>query len=300
MRGGAQVGIWMGVPHASTRHERALGSGTGCLLGALMAGETRQLRGRNVRTDGTGTVLGMGFDVSVGLFLCDDAQHQAYWPVDERERYLDNVNGALRRLGLAEHREPRSLAEIDPPLDPQIDPCLLGASMGSYSSHGRRSDRLDWLARHVAMVGEAPSTDPPYEPEMYDAYEAPPDRRLMFDHLLATCGHEVIVLPRRLERVMWAPSAEGAMRFVSAHRLQAEAVALGFVLRRPDPAVSDSPTVDWLTGAPVEDQSFATLDARIADDSDTGQRWAEESDLCHRLLTVAADVLHTGALAIAG
>jgi hypothetical protein len=241
----------------------------------------------------------MGFDVSVGLFLCEE--HGSYrWPIEERERYLDNVNGALCRLGLAEHREPRSLAEIDPPLDPQIDPCRLGASMGSYSSHSRRFNRLDWLARYVAIVGEAPSTDPPYELEIYGAYEELPDRRLMFDHLLATCGLERIVLPRPLERVMWGSSPEGSMCFVSAHRLQAEAAALGFVLRHPDPEVSDSPTVNWITGAPVEDLSFTNLNARVADDFDAWQPWADESVLCHRLLTVATDVLRTGALAITG
>jgi hypothetical protein len=39
-------------------------------------------------------------------------------------------------------------------------------------------------------------------------------------------------------------------------------------------------------GVPVEDQSFANLDARIAGDSDTEQRWAEEADLCDRLLAI--------------
>ena len=93
-------------------------------------------------------------------------------------------------------------------------------------------------------------------------------------------------------------SSDGYRCFVSAHRLRAEAVALGFVLRYADPAVSDSLVVDWITDTPVDDRSFAGLDVRIPDDFDTWQRWAGESDLCHRLLQSATDVLRTGALGL--
>jgi hypothetical protein len=31
----------------------------------------------------------MGFEVNVGLFLCTDQEDEAYWPVDEREQYLE-------------------------------------------------------------------------------------------------------------------------------------------------------------------------------------------------------------------
>lgn len=240
----------------------------------------------------------MGFDIDVGLFLCTSEEDEAYWPAAEREKYLDEINATLRRIGLADHREPRSLAEVDPPLLPEDDPCLLGASMGSYSSHSRRVDRLEWLAWYVAVHGVAPSTDPPYEAELCQAYETLPDRRLAFDHLLAACREGIIVLPRPLERVMSAPSRDAGLCFVSADRLRAEAVALGFVLRYPDPADDASPVIDWTTETPVQDQSFADLDTHIADDPATWQHWAEEHQLCYRLLTSANDVLRTGALAL--
>jgi hypothetical protein len=227
----------------------------------------------------------MGFDVGVGLFLCDETS----WPLPERRRFLDDLNARLDRLGLPAHREPGSAAAIDPPLPPGTDPCLLGASMGSYSSHSRRADRLDWFARHVAVRGTAPDTDPPYGPDLYQAYDAPGDRGPAFDHLLAACGQEVVVLPRPLDRII----LDGHGCIVSAHRLRAEAVALGYALR-----TGDSPIVDWITGTPVEDRSFAGLTARIADDDDVRQGWAEESSLCHWLLQAAGDVLRTGALGL--
>ncbi|MFF5232490.1 hypothetical protein [Dactylosporangium sp. NPDC000521] len=230
----------------------------------------------------------MGFDVGVGLFLCADTCR----PLEERRRLLDAVNATLERHGLPPHREPRSVAEIEPPLPPGTDPCLLGASMGAYSSHARRSDRLDWFARHVAVRGTAPAAAPPYGPELYQAYERLPDRATAFDHLLTACGQGVVVLPRRLDRVL--AGDHGCL--VSADRLRAEAVALGFALRAADPAVGDAPVVDWITGTPVPDRSFERLDARIPDDDDVRQDWAEEADLCHRLLRSAVDVLRTGAL----
>jgi hypothetical protein len=227
----------------------------------------------------------MGFDVGIGLFLCDET----YWPLEERQRFLDELNAGLRRLALPPHREPLSPAEIDPPLPPDTDPCLLGASMGSYSSHARRVDRLDWFARHVAVRGTAPDTDPPYGPDLYQAYDTLPDRAPAFDHLLAACGEGVVMLPRPLNSVIFSENA----CIVSANRLRAEAVALGYVLR-----TGDSPVIDWITGTSVEDRSFEGLTTRIADDDDAWQAWAEESDLCHRLLTSANDVLRTGALGL--
>ncbi|MDG6109816.1 hypothetical protein Daura_13885 [Dactylosporangium aurantiacum] len=230
----------------------------------------------------------MGFDLGVGLFLCDDTG----WPLPQRRRFLDDLDARLRRLGLPPHREPASVADIDPPLPPGTDPCLLGASMGAYSSHARRADRLDWLARHVAVRGTAPDLEPPYGPALYRAYDALTDRGAAFDHLLAACGQDVVILPRPLDLVL----ADRDGLLVSAHRLRAEAVALGYVLRAGDPAAGDSPVVDWTTGAPVTDRSFEGLTARIDDDAD--QLWAEEADLCRRLLRGAADVLRTGALGL--
>lgn len=230
----------------------------------------------------------MGFNIGVGLFLCEEPG----WPLPQRRRFLDSLDARLRRLGLPAHREPGSVADIDPPLPPGTDPCLLGASMGAYSSHARRADRLDWLARHVAVRGTAPDTDPPYGPWLYRAYDALDDRGAAFDHLLAACGQDVVILPRPLDRVV----ADGHGRLVSAHRLRAEAVALGFVLRAGDPAVGDSPVVDWSTGESLPDRWFEGLTARI--DGDACQDWAEEADLCHRLLRAADDVLRTGALGL--
>ncbi|WP_327004633.1 hypothetical protein OHA72_58030 [Dactylosporangium sp. NBC_01737] len=225
----------------------------------------------------------MGFDVGIGLFLCDET----YWPLEERQRFLDELNADLQLLGLPPHREPLSVTAIEPPLPPDTDPCLLGASMGSYSSHARRVDRLDWFARHVAVRGTAPAEAPPYGPDLYQAYDTLADRATAFDHLLAACGDGVVILPRPLPGVLFGE--HGCI--VSAHRLRAEAVALGYVLR-----TGDSPVTDWVAGTPVEDRSFEDLTARIADDDDVWQGWAEESDLCHRLLTSANDVLRTGAL----
>lgn len=232
----------------------------------------------------------MGFDVGVGLFLCDET----FWPLRERQRFLDELNAGLGRLGLPPHREPRSAAQIEPPLPPGTDPCLLGASLGSYSSHARRADRLDWFARHLAVRGTTPDADPPYGPDLYQEYDTLTYRGTTFDHLLAACGEGVVVLPRPLPGVILG----GHARMVSAHRLRAEAVALGYALRTGDPAVSDAPVVDWITGTTVEDRSFERLTARVPDDDDVRQGWAEESDLCHRLLTAANDVLRTGALGL--
>lgn len=245
------------------------------------------------------TLRGMGFDVEVGLFLCSD-ENDEYWPLAQRERFLNEINGALLRHGMAAHQEPRSPAEIDPPLGPGVDPCELGESLGSYSSHSRRCDRLDWLARYVAARGTAPVADPPYEPELYHSYEVLPDRRRAFDHLLAACGEGVVILPRPMETVLCEASSEGPLVLVSADRLRVEAVALGFVLRFPDPAYADTPTADWITSTQVADRSFAELDARISDDADTSRSWIEEATLCHRMLSCANDVLHTKALAITG
>jgi len=232
----------------------------------------------------------VGFDVHVGLFLGETDEYEAIWPRTQREAFLDAINASLRAVGLPEHHEPRGPGATTD--------ASLGASMGSYSSHSRRTDRLDWLARHVAVRGTVPSTAPPYEPELYQAYDVLPDRRIAFDHLLATCGDGTVVLPQPLERLMWGTTPDGPACFVSAQRLQAEATALGYVLGFADPAVSDSPIVDWVTREPVADRSFAGLSARLPDDFDSRQEWAEEALLCHRLLQSADDVLRTGALGL--
>lgn len=240
----------------------------------------------------------MGFSVNVGIFLCDE--DDAHWPLAERHRFLDEINAALRRLGQPEHREPRSPADIDPPLPAGVNPCELGAAMGSYSSHGRRVDRLDWFARHIAVTGTAPTTDPPYDPALYHRYDELAERNRCFDHLLAACSEGIVILPRHLGLVLAESTSDGHTWFVSARRLRAEAVALGHVMRYADPDVSINPTTDWLTGTPVEDFSFASLDARIPDHFDAIQGWIQESDLCHRLLQSADDVLRTGALGLTG
>lgn len=245
------------------------------------------------------TVHHMGFDVGVGLFLCHDEEDEAVWPRQEKERFLDEVNACLRHHGLPDHREPRSIVEIDPPLPPETDPCLFGVSMGSYSSHSRRAERLAWFARYVAVRGTAPSARS-YEPELHDAYDELPDRRLTFDHLLATCGDGVVVLPRPLDEVIYDHSSGEYHCLVSAHRLWAESVALGFVLRTGDPDGDDSPVIDRTAGTPVWDRSFAALDARVPEDADAWEHWLDESDLCRRLRQTATEVLRTGALGLTG
>ncbi|GAA4921641.1 hypothetical protein LX16_4903 [Stackebrandtia albiflava] len=240
----------------------------------------------------------MGFDVSVGLFLCVDDADAAHWPTAERERWLAELNTALRALGLPEHREPRSPADVEPPWEPASDPCHLGASLGSYSSHGRRVERLDWLARHVAVLGTAPATDPPYEAGVYQAYDDLPDRSRTFDHLLAACGHDAVILPRHLDEVLWAPGTTEAMWLVSASRIRIEAAALGHVLRYP--GETGSPGTDPITGEPIAGDHFDHLTGHVADDAESWQPWAEVHQLCHRLLAAAHDVLRTGALGLTG
>ena len=109
----------------------------------------------------------------------------------------------------------------------------------------------------------------------------------------ATCGNGTIVLPQPFPRLLWGTTPDGPACFVSAQRLQAEATALGFVL-----GIAGSPIVDWVTGESLVDKSFAGLTARLPEDFDSRQEWAEEALLCHWLLQSADDVLRTGALGL--
>ncbi|MBV1853881.1 hypothetical protein [Catellatospora tritici] len=231
----------------------------------------------------------MAFDVHVGLFLCAEDGSG----LERRERLLAEVNATLRELGKPAHREPRALAEIDPPLAPATDPCLLGARLGFYGSDKYR--RLAAFARYLAVHGTVAPADHPDDAVTEQRYDGLPDRRPLFDHVIAiVTGQATIVLPQLFDQVVWG--AAGSVEhgpIVSAQRLRIESVALGYALR-----YVDSRTHDWISGSVLDDSPFTHLDARIEDDAE--QAWADEADLCHRLLSVATDVLRTGALGVAG
>jgi len=232
----------------------------------------------------------MALDVAVGMFLCTEDWHDP----GQAERYLAEVNASLRRLGRPEHREPRSLADIDPPLPAGTDPCGLGTRLGFYSAE--KYQRFATFARHLAVHGTVPPAAAPYDLDTERRYDALPDRRKAFDHAIATTFHESVVLPQPFDEVTAGsgqPAGHGLL--VSAHRLRAESVALAHAFR-----YADSPVHDWVTGSTVEDAAHAHLDARVEDDPAVVQAWANEADLCHRLLTVAHDVLRTGALGVTG
>lgn len=230
----------------------------------------------------------VALDVNVGLFLCaeDDGPSDAY-----AERLLADVNMTLRRLGMPEHREPRAPSEIDP----SLDPCLLGARLGFYGSE--KYQRLADFARHLAVHRAVPPPGHVNDALTEERYDGIPDRRSAFDHVIATvCGLDTVVLPQPFDDVLhgadrWA----GHGLLVSAHRVRVECVMLGYALRWTDSRVHD-----WISDSVLDDDSFAHLDARIEDDPDVEQSWAEEADLCHRLLVTATDVLRSGALGVTG
>ncbi|WP_329518734.1 hypothetical protein [Spirillospora sp. NBC_01491] len=234
----------------------------------------------------------MALDVNVGMFLCAEDEG---WGGEYQERFLADINATLHQLGLPEHREPRTLAEIHPPLDPGTDPCLLGARLGSYGSE--KYQRLADFARHLAVLGAVPPADHPYDALAEQRYDDLPDRRAGFDHVIATAtGMDTVVLPQQFDEVAYGtdrPVAHGLL--VSAHRLRIESVMLGHAFR-----YADSRGHDWISDSVLDDDSFAHLNARIDDDPDVKQAWANEADLCHRLLSAATDVLRSGALGITG
>ncbi|MGI5215002.1 hypothetical protein [Plantactinospora sp. CA-290183] len=233
----------------------------------------------------------MTFDALVGVFLCgcgECAPDRDHW-----ERMLGEVDTVLRDAGLPAHHEPRSVAGIDPPLGPEDDPCLLGVGLGFYSD--RKYQRLAQFAQYVAVHRAAPPDDE-FRPEVEEAYDALPDRRVAFDHLIAAVGMETLVLPGRFDRVLAAYGRSDMFcRIASAGRLLTEAVALEYVLRG-----TDSPVLDRLRGRRLDDLSFAELDARIAADDDTAEQWCNELNLCARLVRLASNVLRSGALAVTG
>lgn len=234
----------------------------------------------------------MALDVNVGMFLCTEDEG---WADEYQERLLADINATLHQLGMPAHHEPRTLAEIDPPLDPKTDPCLLGARLGFYSSE--KYQRLAHFARHLAAYGTVPPADHPYDTMAEQRYHDLPDRRLAFDHVIATAtGMDTVVLPQPFDEVAY--SANRAVEhglLVSAHRLRIESVMLGYAFRYVDSQVHD-----WISDSVLGDESFAHFDARIEDDPGVKQAWANEADLCHRLLSVATDVLRSGALGITG
>lgn len=236
----------------------------------------------------------MVFDADVALFLCadEDSGDPAGY-----ESLLTDVNATLARLGLPPHREPRTPGDVVPPLPPGTDVCGLGTRLGFYGDP--KYERLSGFARHLAVHGAVPPPGGgPYDPDIERAYRELPDRRRCFDHVIATATYiGTVVLPRPLARVVSVddrPVAHGDL--VSAHRLRVESVALGYALRY----AGDSPVADWTTGRPLDDLSFAGLEARLPGRDDAVRAWTAEADLCNRLVNVAADVLRTGALGLTG
>jgi hypothetical protein len=227
------------------------------------------------------------------MFLCTDDEGWA--DPEYQERLLADINATLRQLGMPEHHEPRTLAEIDPPLDWETDPCLLSTRLGFYSSE--KYQRLADFARHLAAYGTVPPADHPYDAVAEQRYNDLPDRRLAFDHVIATAtGMDTVVLPQLFDEVTFGthrPVQHGLL--VSAQRLRIESVMLGYAFR-----YVDSRGHDWISDSVLDDESFAHLDARVEDDPDVQEAWANEADLCHRLLSVATDVLRSGALGITG
>jgi len=233
----------------------------------------------------------VALDVNIGMFLCTE---DGGWVDPEyQERLLADINTTLCQLGMPEHHEPRTPAEINPPLDPGIDPCLLGTRLGFYGSE--KYQRLAAFARHLAAYGTVARADDPYDAVAEQRYHDLPDRRNAFDHVIATVGMDTVVLPQYFEKVIGIdrPAEHGLL--VSAHRLRIESVMLGYAFRYVESRVRD-----WISDSVLDDESFVHLDARIDDDPDVEQAWANEADLCHRLLTVATDVLRSGALGITG
>jgi hypothetical protein len=225
------------------------------------------------------------------MFLCTEDEDGAD---PEYERLLADINATLRQRGMSQHREPRTLAEIDPPLNPETNPCLLGTRLGFYGSE--KYQRLADFARHLAAYGTVPPPDHAYDTVAEQRYDDLPDRRLAFDHVIATTVMDTVVLPQLFNEVIDGtnrPVEHGLL--VSAHRLRIECVALGYAFR-----YVDSPVHDWISDSILDDESFAHLDARVEDDPDLEQSWANEANLCHRLLSVANDVLRSGALGITG
>ncbi|MFC7247497.1 hypothetical protein ACFQO7_33975 [Catellatospora aurea] len=236
-------------------------------------------------------MVDVAFDVNVGMFLC--AEGEDLLAPGTREQLLTGISETLRGLGLPEHCEPRVLAEIDPPLEREADPCLLGVRLGFYGSE--KYQRLAAFAQHLAVHGTVPSARQGSDAAIEQRYNEMPDRRLAFDHVIAvTGGLGTIVLPQPFDEVIpGVRKSSGHGPLVSAHRLRIESVALAYALRYVD--VRD---YDWIGGSVLSVGPFSQLDARVEDDPDVVQAWADEADLCHRLLKVAVDILRTGALGI--
>lgn len=218
-------------------------------------------------------MIGVALDANIGLYLGEGSD--PVWA----QRLLDDVNRVLATYGMPAHDEPRTAA-------PGVDPCDLDVRLGFYGSE--KYQRLAGFARYLAVFGLAPTVDLLHSDVVDDEYTALRDRRLAFDHLIATTGMDTVVLPQPFDEVLWVGGEFGQL--VSAPRLREECVGLAFALR-----YVDSPAVDWLTDSSVERVWGAD---RIEEKAT--QSWAEEADLCHRLLTVATNVLRTGALAITG
>jgi hypothetical protein len=237
----------------------------------------------------------MAFDVNVGVLLADrEIEHSPEFLV-AHERILTCVNRELARRGLPHHREPRSLAEIDPPLRGAAA-THLGRRLGSYGDD--KYDRLERLAVHVAVLHAVPGENASLSVDVWKKYDALSERALAFDHVIAMLRLDTVLLPRVLPGVIVVEDGAGepeVRRMASAPRLREECALLANVLRYFDPR---SREYDWLLDSPEGNPTWDGLRSRIEDDGTVVQAWANEADLCWRLMQVASDSMRIQGMAV--
>ncbi|EYF08886.1 Hypothetical protein CAP_2747 [Chondromyces apiculatus DSM 436] len=217
--------------------------------------------------------------------------------LEHHEELLARVNEELARRGMPLHREPRAVAEIQPPLSSPARAVDLGQRLGFYGDD--KYERLGLLAQHVAVLGVVPPVERLQDQVgLSERYDAIPDRALAFDHLLAMLRLYTVLLPRRLPGVIAVehrPGEPEVHALASAPRLREEAVLLANVLRYFGEKSRD---YNWMLGVPGGDPAWGGLGARVEDDEGVIQAWASEADLCWRLMRVAADAMRIGGVAV--
>lgn len=239
----------------------------------------------------------MAFDAHVGVLLRDPELELSPEFLEHHEALIARVNAELLSRGLPPHLEPRAVAEIRPPLSSPKRAVNLGQRLGFYSAD--KYGRLERLALHVAVSGAAPPPDRLYEGDgISERYDQIPDRSLALDHVIAMLRMHTVLLPRPLPRVIELdpkPGAPEVSRIASAPRLREEAALLANVLRHFDETSRD---YNWMIEAPSGDPAWGGRKARIEDDEALVQAWANESDLCWRLMRVADDAMRIGGVAV--
>jgi hypothetical protein len=241
------------------------------------------------------TVWGMAFDANVGVLLADAAMEHTPEFLAVHELVLACVNRELALRGLPPHREPRSVAEVHPPLRGD-QATRLGRRLGFYGDD--KYDRLECLAIHVAVLHAVPPVDASMPVGVWERYEALPDRAVAFDHLLAMLRLDTVLLPRALPGVILVEDGGGdpeIRRIASAPRLHEECVLLANVLRYFDP---NSREYTSFLDSPEGNPRWRGLRSRIEDDDAVVQAWANEADLCWRLIQVAGDSMRIHGMAV--